>query len=95
MVPQLPGAERPWKKKPQGGGDGLFAETREDAIVTPLATPALQLCFVGDTGMKTEWVRCRHGAGGRAGRGEMGGVRCGGVGCFLQFLLMFIEHDKP
>ena len=32
-------------------------------IVSPLATLAFGLCVVGDTGLKTGWVRCRHGAG--------------------------------
>ena len=34
-------------------------------IVSPLATLAFELCVVGETGLKTGWVRCRHGAGGR------------------------------
>ena len=33
------------------------------AIVSPLATPAFNLCDVGDTGFKTGWVRCSHRAG--------------------------------
>ena len=32
-------------------------------IVPPLATFALVLCAVGDTVLKSGWVRCRHGAG--------------------------------
>ena len=32
--------------------------------MSPLATLAFELCIVGDTGLKTGWVRCRHGAGG-------------------------------
>ena len=42
-------------------------------IVSPLATLALQLCVVGQTGLKTGWVSCRHGAG-------RGGAGWGGVG---------------
>ena len=41
-------------------------------IVSPLATLAFKQCAVGDTGLKTGWVRYRHGAG--AGRGGAGGV---------------------
>ena len=37
-------------------------------IASPLATLAFKKCAVGDTGLTTGWVRCRHGAGG-AGRG--------------------------
>ena len=37
-------------------------------IISPLAIDAFELCAVGDTGFKTGWVRCRHGAGaGRVG----------------------------
>ena len=48
----------------------------KDAIhcVTPGDT-CVKLCPVGDTGLKTGWVRCRHGAG----RGVEGLGR-GGVG---------------
>ena len=31
--------------------------------MSPLAKPAFKLCVVGDTGLKTGLVRCRHGAG--------------------------------
>ena len=45
-------------------------------FVSPLATLAFELCVVGDTGLKTGWVRCRHGAGrGGAGRGGAGLLR--------------------
>ena len=27
-------------------------------VVSPLTTLAFELCVVGDTGLKTEWVRC-------------------------------------
>ena len=47
-------------------------------IVSPLAKHAFKLCVVGDTGLKTGWVRCRHGAG-RGGAG-WGGAGRGGVG---------------
>ena len=43
-------------------------------IVSLLATLAFKLCAVDDTGMKTGWVRCRHGAGWGAGRGRGGYV---------------------
>ena len=36
-------------------------------VVSPLATLAFELCVVGDTGLETWWVRCRHGARGGAG----------------------------
>ena len=36
-------------------------------VVSPLAKLAFELCVVGDTGLKTGWVRCRHGAGGGGG----------------------------
>ena len=57
--------------------------------MSPLAKLAFKLCVVGDTGLKTGWVRCRH----RAGRG---GVGWGGVvtyfadriGTMLQMLLL-------
>ena len=49
-------------------------EASTGVIVSPLATLAFELCAVGDTGLKTGWVRCRHEAGG-AGRGGAG--RCG------------------
>ena len=45
-------------------------------IVSPLATLAFELCVVGDTGLKTGWVRCRHGAG-------RGGVRWGRRGGYV------------
>ena len=38
-------------------------ESRCTFIVSPLATLASKLCVVGDTGLKTGWVRCRHWAG--------------------------------
>ena len=43
---------------------------------SPLATLSFKLCVVSDNGLKTGWVRCRHGAGGwgGAGRGEVGGL---------------------
>ena len=78
-------------------GDGLvlFWHECSDAceisglVVSPLATIALKLCVVGDTGLKTGWVRYRHGAG-------RGGVGLGGVityfsdrtGTMLQMLLL-------
>ena len=37
-----------------------------------LATISFKLCDVGGTELKTEWVRCRHGAG-------RGGAKGGGV----------------
>ena len=37
----------------------------------------VKLCAVGDTGLKTGWVRCKHGVG-RGGAGR-GGVGWGGV----------------
>ena len=44
-------------------------------IVSPLA---IKLCVAGgDTALKTGWVMCRHGAGGRGGAG-VGGVGVGG-----------------
>ena len=43
------------KKTLPTSGDGLF--------VSPLATLTFELCVVGDTGLKTGRVRCRHGAG--------------------------------
>ena len=45
-------------------------------FVSPLATLAFELCVVGDTGLKTGWVRCRHGARGGAGRGGGRGHSC-------------------
>ena len=35
--------------------------------------PAFELCVVSDIGLKTGWVRCRHGRGGRGGgdKGKM------------------------
>ena len=42
-------------------------------IVSPLVTLAFELCVVGETGLKTGWVRCRHVAG-------RGGLGQGGVG---------------
>ena len=43
-------------------------------IVSPLATLAFNLFVVGDIGLKTGRVRCRHGeGGGGAGRGGGGG----------------------
>ena len=37
-------------------------------IAPPLATLAFELCAVGDTRLKTGWVRCRYGRRwGRAG----------------------------
>ena len=36
-------------------------ENEKMVIVSPLATLAFQLCAVGDTGLKTGWVTCRHG----------------------------------
>ena len=41
-------------------------------IVSPLATLAFKLRVVGDTGLKTGWVRCRHAAGGGGGWGGAG-----------------------
>ena len=41
------------------------------SLLTPLATLAFEVYAVGDTGLKTAWVRCRHGSG-------QGGVRWGG-----------------
>ena len=38
----------------------------------------VKLCAVGDTGLKTGWVRCRHGVG-RGGAG-WGGAGRGGAG---------------
>ena len=32
----------------------------------------IKLYIVGDTGLKTGWVRCRNGAGGAEGRGGVG-----------------------
>ena len=43
-----------------------------------MATHAFELCVMGDTGLKTGWVMCRHGAG--VGRGEAGRDRAGWVG---------------
>ena len=40
----------------------------------------VKLCAVGDTGLKTGWVRCRHGVGGGRGGAGWGGVGRGGVG---------------
>ena len=31
-------------------------------FVSPLAALAFELCVEGDTGLKTGWVRCKHGA---------------------------------
>ena len=56
--------------------------------MSPLATLAFELSALGGTGLKTGWVRCRHGAG-RGGVGLGGWVGRGGVGvpwykcCFL------------
>ena len=47
----------------------LVSPENQGLIVSPLATLAFKLCVVGDTGLKTGWVRCRHGAGGGAGGG--------------------------
>ena len=47
-------------------------------FVSPLATLAFGLCVVDDTGLKTGWVRCRHGSG-RVGSGR-GGFGLVGVG---------------
>ena len=49
--------------------------------MSPLATLAFKLSVVGDTGLKTGCVRCRHAAGGAEGRGVgRGRVGRGGVG---------------
>ena len=41
--------------------------------MSPLATLACELSVVGDTELKTGWVRCRHWAGwGWVGRGVAG-----------------------
>ena len=40
-------------------------------IVSRLETLAFELFVVGDDGIKTGWVRCRHGASG-LGRGGAG-----------------------
>ena len=45
------------------GGIGGFKPTSKGLFVSPLATLAFKLCVVGDTGLKTGWERCRHGAG--------------------------------
>ena len=37
-----------------------------NVFVSPLATLAFELCVVGDTELKTGWVRCRHGTEGGA-----------------------------
>ena len=47
----------------------LRSEVGNVLIVPPLATFAFKLCVVGDTGLNTGWVRCRHGAG-RGGAGS-------------------------
>ena len=40
-----------------------FPIRRLRVVVSPLATLAFKLCVVGDTRLKTGWVRCKHGAG--------------------------------
>ena len=52
-----------------GYGRGLG----EVVFVSPLATLAFKPFVLGDTGLETGWVRCRHGAG-------RGGVGWGGAG---------------
>ena len=45
-------------------------------FVSPLAAFAFKLCVLGDTGLKTGWMRCRLGAGrGGAGCGRAGWLR--------------------
>ena len=39
--------------------------------MSPLAALAFKLCVVGDTGLKTGWMRCRHGARGEGGAGDL------------------------
>ena len=58
-------------------GVGRRPDLPTGVIVSPLATLAFKLFVVGDTGLKTGWVRCRHGAG-KSGTGRCG-VGLGGV----------------
>ena len=44
-------------------------------VVSPLATLPFELSVVGDTGLKTRWVRCRHGTGWGWGVGRGGAVQ--------------------
>ena len=53
-----------------------FIKTLEPLIPLTLATLEFKLYVVGDTGMKTGWVRCGREAGG-AGRGGAGRIRVG------------------
>ena len=46
-----------------------------------------ELCAVGDIGLKSGWVRCRHGAG----RGGGGAVRVGLGDTMVQVLLLAPE----
>ena len=55
-------------------------------FVSPLATLALGLCVVGDTGMKTGWVICRRGAGWAGGWGGEGWGEGGRGGTMVQML---------
>ena len=54
--------------------------------MSPLATLAFELSAVGDLGLKTGWVKCRHGAG-------RGGPRRSGVGVAIvqMFLLGLVK----
>ena len=60
-ITQLIKPAHPCLKRDKTQGPGTI-------VVSPLATLVCKLCAVGDTGLKTGPVRCRHGAGG--GRGE-------------------------
>ena len=51
----------------------------------------VKLCAVGDTGLKTGWVRCRHGVGGGGGVGR-GGAGWGGAG-WLRTSLIVSYHS--
>ena len=51
--------------------DMTEVQFKEDSlIVSPLATFAFKLCFVGDTGLGTGWVRCRAEARGAMVKGS-------------------------
>ena len=45
------------------GKVAVDTDPQRGVIVSPLATLAFKLRAVGETGLKTGWVRCRHGAG--------------------------------
>ena len=48
------------RKRPDKGIRNAFtARELASLFVSPLATLAFELCVLGDTGLKTGWVRCR------------------------------------